>query len=173
MAKLPSALKVVQSYLAERPQSAEMHSVNSGDELMLGRRVTKPGYAITGVVGGRPLQIFSQPGRVIEDFANTPRSPEGVLHFTQHYGVIQREDATFWVAPVEHVAQRFMIDCNQWLESQARFCAEWERTVKPNEDLARVLAEQINPKSAFERAVKAYVTPSRQGFQIELRPMTY
>lgn len=169
MAKLPSALKVVQSYLAERPLNAKLHSVSAGDEL-LGRRFTEAGYAITGVLGGKSLQIFSQPDRVIEDFANTPRTPEDILHFTQRYGVAHREDVALWAAPSKHVAQRFVIDCNQWLRSQALFCAEWERTGKPDDELARVLAEQINPKSAIERAIKAFVAPSKQGFQIELRP---
>jgi hypothetical protein len=172
MAKLPSALKVVQSYLAERPRSAELHSVSAGGELR-GRRFAEAGYAITGVLGGRPLQIFSQPKRVIEDFANTPRTPQDILRFTQRYGVVHREDVELWSADItlrKYIALRFIIDCTQWLKSQAQFCAEWERTGKPDDELARVLAEQINPKSAIERAVKAFVVPSKQGFQIELRP---
>jgi len=170
MLKLPSANRTVQSYLAERPLRAELHFVKGGEELN-GRRFNEAGHVVTGVLGGKAVQIFSQPNRVIDDFANTPGRAEDILRFTQRYGVVHREDVPLSMIDPRFIARPFLIDCAQWLKSQALFREEWERKAKPDDDHARILAEQINAKSPLERAVKAFVVPGRsKGFHIELRP---
>jgi hypothetical protein len=171
--KLPSAGRVVQSYLAERPLRAELHAVRAGEAFgRFGRQFKEAGCVIEGVLGGGTVQVFSRPDRCIEDFANTPKSPEGILRFTRRYGVLKREDVDLGMAfPSKHIALSFLIDCNQWLKCQKLFREEWERKGKATHDLAKVAAEHINPKSVFERGIQAFVVPSNEGgLQVELRP---
>jgi len=172
--KLPSAGKVVQSYLALRAVHAEVHTARAGDKFSrVERQVAEAGYVVEGALGGNAVQIFLHPDRVIEDFANTSGSPEGILRFTRRYGVLNKEDVDLpALMQSKHLTgHSFLIECNQWFKCQALFRAEWERKGKSNDELARLAAEQINPKSLFERGIQAFVMPNKDGgLQVELRP---
>jgi hypothetical protein len=165
MGKLPSAVRASQSYLAARPLSAKLHSVEKGDELSGIWRIVKSGHAITGELGRNTTEIFSNPAGAIQDFANTGGRPEDVLHFTRRYGALRRNDRHwFETTPGEEVAgDRFMVHCGQWQQKQEEFRAEWERTEKRDADLAETISKRISPR--------AFVLPGKgRGFQLEVRP---
>jgi hypothetical protein len=170
MAKLTSAPRVIQSYLARLPSSARLRFVQA-EEKRGSEVVGEAGHCITGTLGYKKVDIFARPARVIEDFANTIGNPENILRFTRNYGVLHGEDRLLGELPEYIVGDPFRSDCNQWLMNQERFRTEWERKGKPDEDLANSLAEQIDPKSQVGPAIKAMVRPARNGgFQLELRP---
>jgi hypothetical protein len=172
MLKVPSAERVAQSYLAKKPSTARLLSAQAGEELPGGWVLAKAGHVITGKLGREKLQIFAHPDRVIEDFVNTSSSPQDVLRFTRHYGVLRRDDMEwFEIVPGENVVgDSFCIHCSQWLESQERLRKEWGRSGKPDVQLAQTLADEISREPSAGRIVKAFVRPSKRGFQLELQP---
>ena len=173
MAKLTSAPRVVQSYLARKPSTAQLHSVHVGQELPRGWRMNKAGHAITGTLGTKTVEIFAHPDRAIVDFANTPDNPDAILYFTQKYGVLHRNDLDWTeVEPGERVvlSDFFGMHCGQWLETQQLFRSEWERKRKVNDGLAQTLATRIAPGVPEGRVVKAFVRPSGKTFELKLQP---
>jgi hypothetical protein len=172
MAKLPSAGRVTQSYLARKPASIQLHSAQAGEELPGGWKVTTAGNIITGQLGRERVQTFARPDRVIEDFANTSGSPGEIARFTRRYGVLHRDDVEWLeVAPAERVqGDSFCIHCGQWLENQARLRKQWEWRGKPDNSVAKTLAGHLTLAPSVERAVRAFVRPDKRGFQLELQP---
>jgi hypothetical protein len=173
MNKLTSANRVAQSYLARKPVNEKLHLVQRGDHLAGGWVINKPGYAITGELGAASVQIFSNPDRVIQDFANTEGRPEDILRFTKRYGVLHRSDKTWTeISPDEEQEDDlFCVHCSNWLQSQERFREEWARKKKSNDETATAFEEQINPTHRAGRAVKAFVRPGKGGgLQLELQP---
>lgn len=173
MTKLTSAPRVVQSYLARKPSTAQLHSVHVGQDLPRGWRMNKAGHAITGTLGTKTIEIFSHPDRAVVDFANTHSSPEDILYFTQKYGVLHRDDLDWTeVAPGERVVMSdfFCIHCGQWLQTQQLFRSEWERNRKADDELAETLATRIAPGVPAGRIVKAFVRPSGKTFELALQP---
>jgi hypothetical protein len=173
MRKLTSAASVIQSYLARRPLTTRLLPARAGEAFPGGWVVNKAGCVITGKLGGEKVQLFAHPDRAIEDFANTT-GPEEMLRFTKRYGVLHRDDEDWVVvAPGEKVVMgdSFLIHCDQWMQRQKSFRAEWERKGTPDDRLARTVADQITPGSSTAgRTVQAFVRPCKRGFQLELQP---
>jgi hypothetical protein len=169
--KLPSARNITQSYLARKPLTDRLLSVNAGQNLPGGWVINRPGYAITGKFGNDKIQFFAHPDRGLLDFANS-NSPEDMRYFTRKYGALHRSNTDWSVTPEEEVIEgdSFLVHYSQWLLSQERIRAEWERGGKPDDELAEALAKQISPKSQLGRTVKAFVRPYKRGFQLELQP---
>src|SRR5690349_12192888 len=99
MRKTPSAAAVVQTYLARKPVSLEVREVRAGDELPGSVKINKGGHAILGKLGSDRVEIFSQPERVIDGFANTGSDPSEILRFTRLYGVLHRDDSEYFDTP--------------------------------------------------------------------------
>jgi hypothetical protein len=134
--------------------------------------LAKAGHVITGKLGREKVQIFAHPDRAMEDFVNTSSSPQDILRFTRHYGVLHRDDMEwFEIVPGENVVgDSFCIHCSQWLQSHERLRKEWARSGRPNVRLAQTLADEISRERSVGRIVKAFVRPSNRGFRLELQP---
>jgi hypothetical protein len=139
--------------------------VSRGDELVGGCRIVKPGHAITGELGRNATEIFANPARAIQDFANTGSSPEDIVRFTRRYGVLRRNDRKWLeIVPGEEVADDyFMVHCGQWLQKQEEFRGEFEQHGRRDAGLAEKVSKRINPS--------VFVLPGRSGgFRLEVRP---
>jgi hypothetical protein len=171
MANLPSAERVVQSYLAWIPVSADLVSFAANEEKR-GFRFRDPQVAVIGKLGLGKVkrQLLLDSARLISDFVNTQDDPEGVLRFTRRYGILQRGEQEYF-EEVDDVGDQFCVLCADWLDRQKEFRDQWNKKGKADEETALVFAKQINPTSRFGRAVKTYVVPAKNGaFQLELRP---
>src|SRR5712691_3860103 len=130
MGKLPSAIKVSQSYLARRPSTAKLVTVQSGDEVA-GWVVAESGTVITGTLGRETVQIFSNASRVIEDFANTPDRPEQIRRFILRFGALKLGDIEHLYPNPEdesdfELGDTFRVHCATWRKHQELFRRYWE-----------------------------------------------
>ena len=171
MVKARSAARVVQSYLARRPKTAKLVTVQAGRELPGGLVFGEAGQVILGTLGREVIQVLATAGKLLEDFANTPSNPQDILRFTRRYGVLHQRDVERLEVPGEEVpGDDFFIHCTQWLESQARIREQWARRDKADNALAEAIAKEINPRSAGGHSVKALIQPDKRGFRVELHP---
>jgi hypothetical protein len=178
MAKLPSAVRVVQSYLAMIPAKAELVSFPANKETWYGRGsnrfsrvVSESEVAVCGELGTARREVFRDPAGLISDFANTKSNPEGVLHFTKKYGALQRREMDY-VGEIDDIGdKRLCVPCPRWLNHQKEFRDQWISKGKADEDTATAFANHIHPASSDSPAVKTFVIPGRHGaFQLEARP---
>jgi hypothetical protein len=173
MSKTPSTNLPTQSYLATKPADSRIIAVQPGQELPGGWIMDKAGHVITGKLGKQKVEVFGRAARVLEDFANTSGDTESIQRFTRAYGVLNQNDRE------HHSIQgtsdfipgdRFLIHCDDWLEAQRIFRANWEAGRNGGEELAKRLSVAIAPGVSAGPVVKARVTWSRRGFQLELQP---
>jgi hypothetical protein len=167
--KLPSAQKVVQSYLALIPASAELVSFAANEEKR-GFRFPKPEVAVLGEMGRAKRQVLLDPARLISDFANTTSDSEGVLRFTKKYGVLHRGEHEYF-EEIDDIGDRFCVLVARWIGQQKSFRDEWTRKGKADDAAALVYAKHINPTSRSGPAVRTYVVPGKSGaVQLEQHP---
>jgi hypothetical protein len=173
MPDTPSAKPPSHSYLAAKPAESKIVPVETGQELPGGWMINKAGYVITGKLGKQKVEIFALAARVLDDFVNTSGDPKSIQRFTRDYGVLKQDDRE------HHYIQgtsdfipgdRFVIHCDEWLEAQQTFRANWEAGRNGGEELAKSLSATIAPGVSAGPAVKARVKWSRRGFQLELQP---
>jgi hypothetical protein len=174
MAKLTSAIRVSQFYLARRPSTAKLVTVQAGDEIARGV-AAESGTVITGTLGRETVQIFSNASRVIEDFANTPDSPEQIRRFILRFGALRLGDIEHLYPNPEdesdfELGDTFRVQCATWRKHQELFGRYWELGSKGGEELAKELSKQIAPRYRSGALVKAQIKWSRLGFQYELQP---
>ena len=174
MAKTPSQCRrPVQCYLAAKPAESKIVPVAAGQELPGGWVISKAGHVIVGQLGKQKVEIFSRAARVLEDFANTSGSPEGIQRFTRDYGVLKRADREHHYIQGTSVSipgDRFLIHCDEWREAQQEFRANWQAGRNGGQELAQRLSASIAPRAYDDLVVKARVKWSRRGFQLELQP---
>ncbi len=178
MTKSPSAVRVVQSYLAMIPAKAELVSFPANKETWYGRgtnrfsrRVSESEIAVCGELGTARREVFHDSARLISDFANTESDPKGVLQFTKKYGALHRREMDY-VGEIDDMgSDRVCVSCPDWIKRQEELREQWARKGKADEETAKTFAKHIHPESSNSPAVKTFVTPGRHGaFQLEVRP---
>jgi hypothetical protein len=169
--KLPSAERVTQSYLARKPLTIRSFYADVG-EIPGGWLIHRPGHVVVGKLGRERKEVFTNPQRLIEDFANSPDSPEAIVRFTKQYGVLHRNDVEFADTTGEGdliETDDFFIQTEKWSLTQKQFRTDWEQVGRNNARLEQV-AKEITPDSVPGRLLKAYLRPSRKGFYVQLQP---
>jgi hypothetical protein len=172
MAKLPSAVRVVQSYLAFIPvaKTLELLSPEIQQERW-GLKSRPSDVVVLGKFGTEKRQVFRDPARLITDFANTQSDLDGVLRFTKRYGALHREELDY-IPEVDDIGDdRLCVPCSRWLARQKEFRDQWISKGKADKERAKAFAKHIHPMSSDSPAVKTFVIPGRHGaFQLEARP---
>jgi hypothetical protein len=142
---------VTQSYLAWKPLpgSVELQWIEPGAEPY---RFPDVQYIATGKLGKQAGDVFKDPVRALQDFANCGEDERDILRFTKQYGPLRERyvDSAPFPSPQDQTdyvrTGRIEIPCLYWREDQTKFRQLWQQAGQGGNDAAGVITRELNLK---------------------------